>query len=795
MESLPFSVSTLYNMNLKTLPIIAASLLCVAEAEAAQQPLKLWYKKAATAFEQALPLGNGRLGATVYGDADNDVIALNDLTLWSGKPYDRSLGQGQSKWIPEIRKVLFQENYRAADSLQRFVQGPNSAYYMPLGSLYIKDLSLGQVSGYQRELDIDSALCRDRYVRAGVTYRREYLVSHPDGLIAIRISASQPGRLNYALSLTSLIPHQSKAADSRITMTGHAVGDADESTHYCTILKVEHQGGEVAASDSTLWLRGASEATIYLVNTTSYNGFDKHPVKEGAPYMEQARTAAEHAGADGYAAVRKRHVDDYRSLFARMSLTLGTPDPKANTLPTDRQLEEYSKNPGSNQYLETLYAQFGRYLLISCSRTPGIPANLQGLWNIHVKAPWRSNYTVNINLEENYWPAEVCNLGELTKPLFQLMDNLAVNGRYAARNYYGINRGWCSSHNTDAWAMANPVNGEPQWANWNMGFAWLSQQLWEHYSFSQDKQFLRTEGYPLLKGASEFMSDWLVDNPKKPGELITAPGTSPENVYLVNGFRGQSCYGGTADLAIIKELFRNTLAAAKVLGINDKFTKEIAGKLARLHPYTVGHLGDLNEWYYDWNDADPHHRHQSHLIGLYPGHHISTAATPELAEACRKTLEQKGDHSTGWSTGWRINLWARLGNGEHAYKVYKNLLNYVNPDAPESYHGGGGTYANLFDAHPPFQIDGNFGGTAGVCEMLIQSGDGVVTLLPALPKAWSEGSVSGICARGGFTVDFAWKDGQVKEATLHGPKNAKVTVKYNGTSKLVKLSKQGVATL
>ena len=454
---------------------------------------------------------------------------------------------------------------------------------------------------------------------------------------------------------------------------------------------------------------------------------------------------------------------------------------------TSDLLKAYTDDGGQNRYIEELYFQFGRYLLISCSRTPGVPANLQGLWTPHLWSPWRGNYTVNINLEENYWPAFVANMEEMAQPLDEFIRALSTNGQYTARNYYGIDEGWCSSHNSDIWAMTNPVGEKresPMWANWNLGGAWLVNTLWEHYQFTQDKQYLKTLVYPLMKGAATFCLRWLVDNPRMPGELITAPSTSPENEYVTDkGYHGVTCYGGTADLAIIRELFINTITAGKILGEkNQKMEKA----LAQLHPYTIGHMGDLNEWYYDWDDRDFKHRHQSHLIGLYPGNHLTDAT---LQKAAEKTLEIKGDETTGWSTGWRINLWARMKNGEKAYQIYRKLLTAVAPEKSRmpNYSKGGGTYPNLFDAHPPFQIDGNFGGVAGVCEMLIQSGDGVIELLPALPEAWNEGSVSGLCARGGYEVSFEWKGGYVRGCSIKARNSGTVILKYNGQQKTIKL--------
>lgn len=775
--------------NLLTLALIS----CVLTGFAQQPQLKLWYDQPANFFEEALPIGNGKLGATIYGCPDDNQIQLNDITLWSGKPVDRDLDKGAYKWLPEIRKALFNENYKLADSLQRHLQGPNSAYYMPLATLHILDDSSGKPTDYYRELNIDSALCKDRYTRNGVTYTREYFLSNPDKVFIIKIKADKPGKLNLSLTLNSEINHKVRASGNRLFMTGHAMGDEQESTHFCSILKVTNKGGQITTSGSTLTLKNVDEAMLYFVNETSFNGFDKHPVKQGVAYITNAENDLKAVERLTYEQLREHHIADYQKLFNRFQLRLGKANSSENKLPTNVQLKNYTLNGGGNSYLETLYTQFGRYLLISSSRTKGIPANLQGLWNPLKKAPWRSNYTVNINLEENYWLAEACHLSELTMPLFTLMENLAENGRHTARNYYGIHRGWCSSHNSDIWAMTNPVGEKsenPKWANWNLGFAWLTQSLWEHYAYTMDKDFLRNTAYPLMRGASEFVSDWLIENPKLPGELITAPSTSPENTYMLDGYQGETCYGGTADLAIIRELLHNTLHAADILGINNDLTHELSGKLKRLHPYTIGHEGDLNEWYYDWDDYDIHHRHQSHLIGLYPGHHITLHGTPELAEASRKTLIQKGDRTTGWSTGWRINLWARLHDAQQAYHTYQKLLNYVPAGKNETnYGGGGGTYPNLFDAHPPFQIDGNFGGTAGVCEMLVQSSLHEIELLPALPEQWSEGQVKGICARGGFVIDMAWSNGKITQATLYSKNGGSTMVKYNGKAKRIKLKK------
>jgi alpha-L-fucosidase 2 len=784
------------NEKMKKNYLLLSAFTCLTATAQQQAPMVLEYNKPATFFEESLPIGNGKLGALIYGGSDDNVIYLNDITLWTGKPVDRHLDADAHKWIPEIRKALFNEDYKLADSLQLHVQGPNSQHYQPLGTLHIKDLGLGEIKHYRRTLNIDSAIVRDSYERDGRRISREYFASNPDKLIAIRLR----GDINCQIALTAQVPHQVKSGLGQLTMTGHATGNPQESTHFCTILSVKTDG-EMAASDSALTITKAKEAIIYIVNETSFNGFDKHPVREGANYLEAVTNDLWHTQNMTFDEFYARHLADYKQIYDRVKICLNKEGRNPKDLPgakerrmTDEMLLAYTNGNEPTPYLEELYFQFGRYLLISASRTKNVPANLQGLWAPQLWSPWRGNYTVNINLEENYWPAFVANMAEMAEPLDGFIAGLAANGKYTAKNYYNIAEGWCSSHNSDIWAMTNPVgekNESPEWSNWNMGGAWLVNTLWERYQFTQDKEYLKTVAYPLMKGAAQFCLRWLIENPKQPGELITAPSTSPENEYKTDkGYHGTTCYGGTADLAIIRELFINTIAAGKELGLKNK---EMEKALARLHPYTIGHMGDLNEWYYDWDDWDFQHRHQSHLIGLYPGNHLTDAT---LQKAAERSLEIKGDKTTGWSTGWRINLWARLHKPQQAYHIYQKLLTPIAPrgsrkDDWKEWHKGGGTYPNLFDAHPPFQIDGNFGGTAGVCEMLMQSsykdGKAIIELLPAAAEAWKEGHVSGLCARGGYEVSFKWKDGKVRDCSIKAKKAGSLTLLYNGQQKTVKM--------
>ena len=786
--------------NLILLMLVLGGGLCQA-----QSTNTLWYKQPAQYFEESLVLGNGKMGASVFGGVKSDQIYLNDATLWTGEPVNPNMNPEAYKNLSAIREALKKEDYKLADRLNKKLQGSFSQSYAPLGTLFLEFKHDGDPTNYHRELNISEAISKVSYEVNGVKFTREYFVSYPDQIMVIKLTSSRKGALNFGIKFESLLKNSISIANNVLCAKGYApihaepnyrgdipnalVFNESKGTRFSTQVKIKNMDGTLTATDQSVGLSGGTEALVFVSVATSFNGFDKNPATEGKNAELLTGNQLKNASSKSYEKLKKSHLADFQKYFNRVSLNLGKTD--APDLPTDERLKRYAEGK-EDKNLEVLYFQYGRYLLISSSRTPGVPANLQGIWNPYIRPPWSSNYTTNINAEENYWLAENTNLSEMHRPLLGFIKNVESTGTITAKTFYGAN-GWVVCHNSDIWAMSNPVgdfgNGDPSWACWNMGGAWLSTHLWQHYLFTKDLKFLKNEGYELMKGAAQFCLDWLVED--KNGKLITSPSTSPENLYKTpEGYVGATMYGGTADLAMIRECFQQTIQASKILNQDADFRGKLEQALGKLYPYQIGKKGNLQEWYYDWEDQEPQHRHQSHLFGLFPGSQISPLTTPELANACRKTLEIKGDETTGWSKGWRINLWARLLDGNHAYKMYRELLKYVEPDGVKtSYQRGGGTYPNLFDAHPPFQIDGNFGGAAAVAEMLVQSTENEIHVLPALPDVWADGSVKGICARGGFEVSMEWSNKILKKLSIYARNNGKTELFYGNEKKEISLKK------
>ena len=749
---------------------------------------KLWYDYPADEFIESLVMGNGRMGAIIYGGVDQELINLNEMTLWSGEPVKHNVdAEAQKQNLAAIREALENDDYAKADKLQHSQQGKFSQVYMPMAGLHILFNGGGEASNYRRELDLTNAVTTVNYTIGQTDYTRTYFVSHPDNVMVVELTAKGKGKINGVVELDSKLHYKTATEKDILVVEGYAPynisfrdkaisWDENRGTRFTVLVKPVEYDGKVELKEGKLSLKGCKRVVLLVTAATSFNGFDKDPAKEGKDYKAIARKQLAAAEKYSYKALKKRHIADYTSFFDRVDIEFNGED--KSHIPTDKRLQAYTKG-AEDRELEALYIHFARYMMISASRTKNVPMHLQGIWNEQLLPPWSSNYTININTEQNYWPAEVFNLSEMHDPLLSFISQLAESGKKTARDYFDCG-GWCAHHNSDLWAMTHPAGkGKSQWYNWNMGGAWLSTHLWEHYLYTQDKKYLAEYAYPLMKGASEFIIDWLVEDGK--GHLVTSPATSPENEFYIPNTKQHvaTCYGATCDLALAREILAVTISASEVLDADKEFQQKMRSTVARIYPYQIGKKGNLQEWYHDFDDFEPQHRHTSHLVGVFPYNQIAPEIDKKLSNAVLRTLELRGPLSSSWANAWRVAFYARLFKPEKAYFAYRSLLRLTREKNIRISAAAklSGAYPNMLDAHPPFQIDANFGAPAGVAELLMQSQFGSIDLLPALPKAWSEGSFRGLRARGAFEVDLKWQKGKVQKASILSLAGGKCTLR------------------
>ncbi len=768
--------------------------------------MKLWYEQPAQKWVEALPVGNGRLGAMVYGRTDTEILSLNEDTLWSGYPRDLNPENKRESFIEAMALAKNRRYHEAQSLVEAELTSGWSQSYLPLGDLMLKFGDSNEILGYTRSLDIANAIATVTYISGGVRYKREVFASAPDNILVIKISSDTPGSISFTMGFESQLKSDISTQNDCLILKGEAPSyvepsystacenpilyaqrDEERGMRFAAMAKVVAVGGKTRATDTKMSVERADSAIILFNAHTSFAGYDIQPFVRGKAYEKMCIDGIEHATEKAYDDLLSDHIQDYQSYYNRVSLDLG--ENAAAALPTDKRLYQF-KNVQQDPSLYTLLFQYGRYLLISSSRVGTQPANLQGIWNCELRPPWSSNYTININTQMNYWPAFSCGLGELQLPLVELIKELSVNGRRTAQKVYGA-RGFTAHHNTDIWRLSSLVGnhwkGSAGFAYWNLSAGWLCRHLFDQYEYTLNKNYLRQEAYPIMRSAAEFFLDVLTRDSE--GYLILCPSTSPENSFFYEGERCHVAATTTMSMTIIKELFHNCIKSCDILESDDEFSALLKDSLDQLYPYKIGSKGQLLEWCNEYEEEDPHHRHISHLYGLHPANDITIEETPELAQACNVSLNLRGDDGTGWSLGWKINQWARLFDGDRALKLLNRQLRVVQEEDTD-YSTGGGTYINLFDAHPPFQIDGNFGAASGIAEMLLQSRDNRLFILPALPSSWQKGKVSGMRAKGCIRVNIAWSENHV-EAELLSDMDQTVMVAVKGTELIPVAMKAG----